>query len=106
MKCPCCGGEIADVPVEALKEIDLRAYNAAILRLLVAAYPRALTIETLIEGVYAGNEPEHAVSSLRVLLKRLRAVLEPYGWTITGGRGKGRPKAWNNTPLYRLVKLK
>lgn len=105
MRCPCCDSEVPEVKLEGLTYVMLGPVSGAILRVLTGIYPRGMQIETLIEAVYGAKEPENAMLSLRVRLKRLRERLEPYGWTITGGRGMGRPSHHLDAPFYRLTPL-
>jgi hypothetical protein len=71
-----------------------------VLRELVAAHPDCLTPEDLCRSIYGRAAERLAPGSkaLAMAVSRLRAVLEPYGFTIP--KNKTAPG-----PLYRLVPL-
>lgn len=101
MKCPCCGGETPDVPIDELLGLDLSDMEERMMTLLHSIYPRGMQMDAMLMRLYEGrNEPENADLSVRVTMTRLRKKLEKAGWTVPHGHtGRGY-----NTK-YRLERL-
>ncbi len=102
--CPCCGSEVPEVKLDGLSYVQLGPSSGALLRALVEAYPRALSTDQLVFGIWRGHnyEPEYASNTVHVLLGRLRRKLKAHGWAITAlGRGKQN----SATPAYRLAQI-
>jgi len=89
MKCPCCGGEVDDLPVQQLVKFQWSAIETTVIRTLVRHYPSGVDIEALVYEVYGTrrNQPENALGCIRLSLWRLRKKLAPLGWHIPRGKG-------------------
>ena len=101
-QCPCCGHEIAELPVQALAALSFGYVSSEIVKALVQAYPRAVTRDHLLHACYGGQGrgPEGEADVLRVLIRALRRRLAPLGWTIPHNtRGAG------HVARYRLAQL-
>ena len=86
-KCPTCGHTIhkGPAPSKALVDAQLSPQEQRIVAALVSAYPRRLSIGSLMDAVYFDDPqggPECARESVSMTLSRLRAKLPIYGWTI------------------------
>lgn len=103
--CPCCGHALSDraVPLSALPVASLTWQRRRIVDALISAYPRPLTIVSLIDAVYYSDPtggPENAENTLRVQVSHLRKELERYGWTIPSVRpGRGNFQQYRLEPL-------
>ena len=100
--CPCCGQEVAaSTPVETLKELPFGIVERRIIEALADCFPRSLTMEALIERVWAGaRKPENPTIIIRVRTHDLREKLPRYGWTIPAGRGgRGKPGLYKLEPV-------
>lgn len=96
MKCPCCGSEITEFPMRELGEANLTVLEWRLVQALSDAFPRRLTIDSLIGAMWWGaREPEQAWTNLRTHIRRTRAKLRPLGWTIKAA----------GESTYRLEKL-
>ena len=84
MTCPCCGGELpADKTLDGLVYI-LPPVQSAILRALREAggYLKSGDLIDRVWGRSKDGPPRHAPQALTAVVRRLRASLEPEGWTI------------------------
>ncbi|MCB5205034.1 hypothetical protein LH464_21445 [Neorhizobium sp. T786] len=94
--CPCCGGSIGEAaPLDQVRRFVTSSHKVKIFDMLAAepgapVYRRDVSA-ALYDGKVVGNVLASNVS-------QLRREIEPYGWTITYGKG-------GNTPLaqWRLI---
>lgn len=101
MKCPCCGGEIAELPMPELLSLALTPTEERMVRAFIDRHPRGVRMDQFISDVYfIHDEPEGGVAVVRTIMTRLRKKLETVNWTIPRGAG-GR----GNNVLYRLEPL-
>lgn len=102
MKCPCCGGEVDEVPIDALNDIQMSAVGRTILRQLQAVYPSGVSKTKLIFEIYGmrDNQPDTAPNVVTIAVGRLRKHIEPHGWTIPANQGGKEVGA-----VYRLERL-
>jgi len=91
--CPCCNSTIQAPPdVTALGSLAT-GVKGAVLRQLIASYPRGVTMYDLISEVYDGaSEPDNAYHVVAIATSDLRYLLKPYGWTIPSIRGGGHDR--------------
>lgn len=94
LNCPACGKPVDAVPAQALAlSTGLSAHERKVVEALVAAYPRYVTGEFLLESVYGDRwDGGPDSNSLNVFMVHLRKKLPKYGWTIPSGKqGRGNP---------------
>jgi len=101
--CPTCGQEIID-PIEMEGLLDRFSRNRRkIIRCLIRAYPRPVTIKALVEFVYGDDPnggPDTPENVLQSTMTHMRPIMRDMGWEIpkaTNGRG--------NFALYRLRRI-
>jgi len=88
--CPCCGRRLREpaVPLAGLLSVPLPRTGRRIIEELVAAFPRAVPMSRMVDVVYfddpAGG-PASSENCIRVAMIRVRAEIEPLGWTIPRG---------------------
>lgn len=88
MRCPCCDTEIAAPPdVSALREVRYGSQAYQLVLVLIAVYPRSVSLSDLVAEVYGRREPEWPEDSLRSLISYTRRKIKPYGWSISASRG-------------------
>lgn len=99
--CPCCNSQIPAPPDVASLEHLATGVKGAVLRQLIAAYPRGVAMYDLIAEVYAGaSEPDNAYHVVAIATSDLRYMLKRHGWTIPPIRGGGHDRgAYRLTPL-------
>ena len=100
--CPTCGGEMQDVPAEALLAVPMPAQAKLLLRALVKAWPRGVDKARIVDALWGsawGGGPMAPSNQASVQMVQLRRLLAPYGWTVS--KGKGGRGAQSN---YRLVR--
>lgn len=101
--CPCCGAPMnADAAaVKSLEHVKASPTERVLLRTLIDRYPRAISRDALTTCLFSGADaPESDFRQMQVYAARVRKLLAPHGWTISGSKG-GR----GNTGLYRLERL-
>ena len=102
--CPCCGGHIGEAaPLSALVEAVSSPTRRAIVELLSARAGRPVMRDAILERVYGGRAdggPDTADKVIMTQVSRLRREIEPFGWTITHGKGgSGERAQWKLIPL-------
>lgn len=99
--CPCCGNSIiaARAPIEALEAAPLETQQRLIIRLLVKAYPGAVSTSTILDRLYSGTR-NGGIRSFSTAITRARKLIAPFGWTIPDARqGRGHPGSYRLEPL-------
>lgn len=93
-KCPCCGQALpGDMPMEALKDANLRPTARLIVDELIRIYPRGASGRQLADRVYAldpNGGPDSGDNVIAVHLTRARPVLRRLGWTVGADRRRGQ----------------
>ncbi len=93
-RCPLCGGEIKPEKADmvALRVLSLPPMQRRVLDIFLAAHPRPLMGDWLVERVYADDPdggPDAAYTAVAVQINRLNKAIRPLGWEIKGARGPG-----------------
>jgi hypothetical protein len=89
------------VPVKALLDVRASPTERVMLRTLVDRYPHAIDLPSMTDRLFSGsNAPISGDRQTQVYASRLRKLLAPHGWTVSGSKG-GR----GNTGIYRLERL-
>jgi DNA-binding winged helix-turn-helix (wHTH) protein len=86
-----------------ITEIRMTKHRKRILEKLIAAYPRRVERDDIIEAVYfdcSKDGPEWAYDCLYSMVFALNKKLNGYGWQI-----KGHGKGMGNTPSYQLINI-
>lgn len=90
--------KVAMGPIEAVDDATISSVRRAIIRTLVAAYPRNVHSNDLIVKIWRGDCEGR---NLRVHICQLNKALAPYGWRVVSKQGQVvlqlvRPKGTNN----------
>jgi DNA-binding winged helix-turn-helix (wHTH) protein len=89
------------VPVKSLAHVKASPTERVLLRTLVDRYPHFIDRDALTSRLFSGAKaPESDFRQMQVYAARVRKLLAPHGWTISGSKG-GR----GNTGVYRLERL-
>lgn len=91
-KCPCCGSELAELPIETLMEAPISPLAKRILSVLITAYPLSMTREILAREVYMNapqGGPLSATEVIGVTMHHANLKLVPLGWRM-GARASGK----------------
>lgn len=101
--CPCCGGDIGEAAsLEAVAEAVSSPTRNTILSMLIRSIGRPVLRDAMIDRLYgdrADGGPERAANIIMVQVSRLRREIEPFGWTITNGKGgAGENAQWRLIP--------
>jgi DNA-binding winged helix-turn-helix (wHTH) protein len=103
--CPVCNQALKNPALEIhqITEIRMTKHRKRILEKLIAAYPRRVERDDIIEAVYfdcAKDGPEWAIHCLYSMVLALNKKLNGYGWQI-----KGHGKGMGNIPSYQLINI-
>lgn len=82
--CPCCGAQMASPGLEALRYVTLPRMERRVLDELIDAYPKSLSIQQLVNLVWADDPtggPDTANNSISVYLHHIRRKLSDFGWS-------------------------
>lgn len=101
--CPCCGGHIGEAAsIDSVSDAISSPTRNAILEMLARSIGRPVRRDAMIDRLYgdrADGGPDRAVNILMVQVSRLRREIEPFGWTISNGRGgSGELAQWRLIP--------
>lgn len=86
IKCPCCGGNIDSLPVEAVKELGFTKSQLVIVELLQNAFPKGIPMQRFVDRLYSldpnggADDPKGVV---RVHIYHIRKILKGVGWRIS-----------------------
>lgn len=87
--CPCCGGSIGEAaPLAQVRRFVTSAKKLQIFDML-AAEPGAPVYRNDVSASVYGSDVSSNV--LKAAVSQLRREIEPYGWTITSGKGGRSP---------------
>ncbi|WP_105436387.1 winged helix-turn-helix domain-containing protein [Neorhizobium tomejilense] len=104
--CPCCGGFIGEAaPISTIVESMNSRVSRRLLERLGRKPGASVSRDAIIDYCYSDDPtggPERADNVFRVMVCRLRKVIEPYGWTIQCVTGRG-PSSDGAGALYRLI---
>lgn len=100
MKCPCCGGDIEEVPHDKLLAMRWSPIEKTIVRNMIKRYPDGIRVDQLMLEIYGtrNRQPEYAMTSMHVIMMVVRKKLAAVGWQVPKVRGK-------QDPVYRLEKI-
>lgn len=91
--CPTCGRpHPGAVPVTALLHASMSVMQRTMLEELVKAWPRPVNNAAMVNvlwGLDPSGGPDEPGKVINVMAYDLRAVLAPFGWTVTAERGAG-----------------
>ena len=97
--CPFCGTKLQQPPdLSQLAVLPNQRLKRRLLDALLAAYPRGLSTEQLMDKMF-WDDPDGGPESntIAVRVSKLRPDLEPLGWTITHARA--------NYGIYQLKRI-
>lgn len=101
MCCPTCGHALASASPAVLRDMHLPPQMRTIVDVLVAAYPRQVSVQRLIEALYGDRPdggPDNPEGVLKTRISAIRKVVEAAGWTI--------PRhGYGESGRYRLEKI-
>jgi DNA-binding response OmpR family regulator len=104
--CPCCGSDIGEAAsLDAVAEAVSSPTRNTILEMLARNIGRPVRRDTMIDRLYGDRPdggPDAASSILMVQVSRLRREIEPFGWTVSNGKGGAGDRAqWRLIPLEK-----
>lgn len=105
MTCPCCGRPYdkslgVDLGSNLLycagAVVQLTATEAEIAHMLVERFPRTVSVESLIWGIYGPGEQKHKNTDaiIKVMVCKLRKKVAPVGLAIKVGYTRGYRLDW------------
>lgn len=87
MKCPYCGHEMGDLPVEAIRASMQGQRMLEIFDIIHGAGQNGVSLTSIVREVYksTGSDP---FNNAKVTIIRLKERVQKYGWTIESGSAK------------------
>src|SRR5689334_8324532 len=82
MKCPYCGHEMGELPVEAIRASMQGPRMLEIFDLIVAAGDAGISLSKIVDHVYKNNKFTDSFNSAKVTMIRLKERIKQYGWII------------------------
>lgn len=102
--CPTCGQAVSEPPtMDALADGPFSRQQRIILRTLIRAHPRPVSLDSFVAALYeteADGGATDARGVVRTQLVRIRSTLPAYGWRIPSLKGGA-----GNFGQYRLEKI-
>lgn len=99
MKCPYCGHEMGELPVEAIRASMRGPRMLEIFDKILEAGDRGISIGTLVREIYQGTGADN-YNSIKVTMIRLKERVAKHGWIIESGTAQDSV----TEQVYRLRK--
>lgn len=101
--CPTCGGSIGEAaPINAVRDAVTAPMRRIIFDTLSRSPGQPVMREVIVSRIYGGRSdggPDDADHVVKATVSQLRRQIEPFGWTITHGRGgSGNLAQWRLIP--------
>lgn len=101
--CPCCGGFIGEAaPLDQVRERVTAPARRLIFDLISKRPGKPVLKSVIVDRLYGNRSdggPDSAGQVVAAMVSQLRRQIEPFGWTITNGRGGSSEHAeWRLIP--------